>query len=320
MPNLKEEEERSPISSLEDSNAETENGLEFQPIKATPTNTPMSKENTRASLTISLMRTRSTNGFGCDDPDNTWDGSGGDIEDQRADEKDPFEVRFDGGDSDPMCPRSMAHGRKWLVYLCVIDVYTSTYAPAGERIQLLKGSCNPRAFHVYPWSWSRTMLLGPLSEFFGRRPIYICSFTFFLIWLIPSAVAPKHTDFDNNKILSMVFPEALFFQLQENYIRLIKQREQVTGDIETLLVFTGIFTFLVDAYPLYAASSLAANSFIRSTFGAIFPLFGIQMYHKLGDQWATSLLAFLTVIMMPFPYIFFKYGKQIRGRSRFATA
>ena len=88
----------------------------------------------------------------------------------------------------------------------------------------------------------------------------------------------------------------------------------------TLLVFSGIFTFLVDAYPLYAASSLAANSFARSSFGAAFPLFGVQMYHKLGDQWATSLLAFLTVAMMPFPYLFFKYGKKLRGKSRFASS
>ncbi|XMA17383.1 hypothetical protein WAI453_010174 [Rhynchosporium graminicola] len=89
---------------------------------------------------------------------------------------------------------------------------------------------------------------------------------------------------------------------------------------QTLLVFSGIFTFLVDAYPLYAASSLAANSFARSSFAAAFPLFGIQMYHTLGDQWATSLLAFLTLAMAPFPYIFFVYGKRIRGTSRFATA
>ena len=43
-----------------------------------------------------------------------------------------------------------------------------------------------------------------------------------------------------------------------------------------LLVFSGIFTFLVDAYPLYAASALAANSFARSSFAAAFPLFGVQ--------------------------------------------
>ncbi|KAG4415694.1 hypothetical protein IFR04_011151, partial [Cadophora malorum] len=82
--------------------------------------------------------------------------------------------------------------------------------------------------------------------------------------------------------------------------------------------FSGTWTFLVDAYPVYAASALAANSFARSTFGAIFPLFGIQMYEKLGYDWATALLAFITLAMVPFPYIFFKYGKKIRGQSRFA--
>ena len=33
------------------------------------------------------------------------------------------------------------------------------------------------------------MVLGPLSEFYGRRPIYYVSFFFFLIWLIPCALS-----------------------------------------------------------------------------------------------------------------------------------
>ncbi|CAI7621111.1 unnamed protein product [Penicillium pancosmium] len=86
------------------------------------------------------------------------------------------------------------------------------------------------------------------------------------------------------------------------------------------LVFQGVITFLVDAYPLYAASALAANAFLRSSFAAAFPLFGVQMYEALGYQWATSLLAFLTVAMLPFPYIFYRFGPQIRAKSRFATA
>ncbi|KAH7120528.1 major facilitator superfamily domain-containing protein [Dactylonectria macrodidyma] len=88
--------------------------------------------------------------------------------------------------------------------------------------------------------------------------------------------------------------------------------------IGNLLVFNGIFTFLVDAYPDYAASALAANAFVRGVFAAAFPLFGNQMYESLGFQWASSLLAFLTLAMMPFPYLFFKYGKRIRAGSRFA--
>lgn len=36
--------------------------------------------------------------------------------------------------------------------------------------------------------------------------------------------------------------------------------------VSTLLVFTGIFTFLVDTYPSSAASALAANTFTRCAF------------------------------------------------------
>ncbi|KAK4147511.1 uncharacterized protein C8A04DRAFT_24765 [Dichotomopilus funicola] len=76
----------------------------------------------------------------------------------------------------------------------------------------------------------------------------------------------------------------------------------------------------VDAYPRYAASALASNALVRCTFAAAFPLFGIQMYQSLGFQWATGLLAFITLALMPFPYIFFRYGKKIRAKSRYATA
>jgi hypothetical protein len=41
-------------------------------------------------------------------------------------------------------------------------------------------------------------------------------------------------------------------------------------------VFSGIWTFLVDAYPAYAASALAANTFTRCMFAGAFPLFGDQ--------------------------------------------
>ncbi|CAD0087715.1 unnamed protein product [Aureobasidium vineae] len=82
-----------------------------------------------------------------------------------------------------------------------------------------------------------------------------------------------------------------------------------------IFVFSGVFTFLVECYPLYAASALAANSFARSSFAAAFPLFGVQMYDKLGYQWASSLLAFLALAMAPF-----RYGKRLRKNSKFAQS
>lgn len=66
-------------------------------------------------------------------------------------------------------------------------------------------------------------------------------------------------------------------------------------------VFTGTFTYLVVAYRPIAASAMAANSAMRSTFAAGFPLFAVQMYRRLGTVGATALLAGLTAIMAPLP-------------------
>ena len=66
------------------------------------------------------------------------------------------------------------------------------------------------------------------------------------------------------------------------------------------------------------ASDLIADSFARSSFAAAFPLFGVEMYNKLGFQWASSLRACLTFAMSPFPYIFVVHGRR-PPKSRFAT-
>ena len=47
---------------------------------------------------------------------------------------------------------------------------------------------------------------------------------------------------------------------------------------------------------------MAANGLMRYTMGAVFPLFSFQMYESLGIAWATSLLGFIAVLMMPIPW------------------
>lgn len=85
-----------------------------------------------------------------------------------------------------------------------------------------------------------------------------------------------------------------------------------------IMVFMPAVIYLVDVYLYDANSALAANAFVRSLVAAAFPLFSTQMYEKLGVQWATSLLAFLCVALVPFPILFYLYGKRIRGWSKFA--
>ena len=85
-----------------------------------------------------------------------------------------------------------------------------------------------------------------------------------------------------------------------------------------VLVFLSIMNYLIDAYTIYAASVLAANSVLRSLFGATFPLFTTYMYHNLGIHWASSIPAFLALACVPFPFLFYKYGSRIRMSCKFA--
>jgi multidrug resistance protein len=86
-----------------------------------------------------------------------------------------------------------------------------------------------------------------------------------------------------------------------------------------VLVFLSIMNYLIDSYVIYAASVLAANSVLRSLFGAAFPLFTSYMYKNLGIHWASSIPAFLALMCVPFPFFFYKYGKAIRMKCKFAA-
>lgn len=67
-----------------------------------------------------------------------------------------------------------------------------------------------------------------------------------------------------------------------------------------------------------AASAIAANTFLRSIAGAVFPLFSMYMFKALGVNWAGTLLGFVALALVPIPVIFWKYGAKIRARSKFA--
>lgn len=55
----------------------------------------------------------------------------------------------------------------------------------------------------------------------------------------------------------------------------------------------------VDSYREYSASALGAAVLVRNLLGAIFPLFAGPMYDGLGNHWATSLVAFLGIPLIP---------------------
>jgi MFS family permease len=76
-------------------------------------------------------------------------------------------------------------------------------------------------------------------------------------------------------------------------------------------------TYLVDSFPLHAASVTAANAVFRSLLGALLPLCGLQMYDKLGLGWGNTLLGFLALALAPVLWLMGSYGERIRTNPRF---
>ncbi|KAK6205390.1 multidrug resistance protein 3 [Scheffersomyces amazonensis] len=81
-----------------------------------------------------------------------------------------------------------------------------------------------------------------------------------------------------------------------------------------VLIYYSLNNYIIDTYAKYAASALATKVFLRSAGGAAFPLFITQMYHRLGLQWASWLLAFICLAMILIPYTFYMFGKGLRAK------
>lgn len=86
-----------------------------------------------------------------------------------------------------------------------------------------------------------------------------------------------------------------------------------------MLIFATGVAFIIDMYLSMSASAIAVNTIVRSAAAAGLPLAAPRMYDVLGTRWATSLLAFACVALIPAPFVFYVYGERLRRRSKFAS-
>lgn len=84
-------------------------------------------------------------------------------------------------------------------------------------------------------------------------------------------------------------------------------------------IFTSALNYLVDTFQRWGASAVAANTFMRSVLAAAFPLVVPPMFRSLGNDWAFSVLAFVSVLNIPIPFVFWFYGPKIRAMGKYSS-
>ncbi|KAI5481913.1 MFS transporter, DHA1 family, multidrug resistance protein [Pseudohyphozyma bogoriensis] len=85
------------------------------------------------------------------------------------------------------------------------------------------------------------------------------------------------------------------------------------------LNFQSILMYLAMGYPTQAVPIFAGNDLFRSTIASFFPLFGRAFFDHLGLGGGSSLLAGLSILMIPVLYALMKFGARLRARSKWTN-
>ncbi|KAF2016947.1 hypothetical protein BU24DRAFT_419990 [Aaosphaeria arxii CBS 175.79] len=85
----------------------------------------------------------------------------------------------------------------------------------------------------------------------------------------------------------------------------------------TLILMT--LTYTEDAYKTYSASALAGIGLVRNLAGSAFPLAGRRLFVNLGTKNSCLILAAMSVVMIPIPFILTRYGIALRKKSPWAA-
>lgn len=88
----------------------------------------------------------------------------------------------------------------------------------------------------------------------------------------------------------------------------------------TITVFISSYMYIIDSYSIFAASALGFMTVSRYIAAGGMTVVGVPFYQNMGVHYTLTILACISAVMTPVPYVFYRYGPVIRGWSRYAQA
>ncbi|KAJ5704170.1 MFS general substrate transporter [Penicillium malachiteum] len=94
--------------------------------------------------------------------------------------------------------------------------------------------------------------------------------------------------------------------------------------IANFAIYLSSVDYMIAAYGVYSASACGGNAFARDLLAGISAMYATPMYTNIGNKWhveyASTVLACLSCLVVAPIYVFYWKGPQIRDRSKFAKS
>jgi DHA1 family multidrug resistance protein-like MFS transporter len=117
---------------------------------------------------------------------------------------------------------------------------------------------------------------------------------------------------------AMLPPALLWFGWSENVHWISQILSNYFIGLSLVLIFSCGIVYIVDLYQIHATSAISVHVVFRSLLTASFPLWSTPLFSRLGVSWTLSVLALMSLVLVPAPILLYIYGQKIRDWSRFS--
>ncbi|KAK6218777.1 hypothetical protein LQW54_002702 [Pestalotiopsis sp. IQ-011] len=85
-------------------------------------------------------------------------------------------------------------------------------------------------------------------------------------------------------------------------------------------IFICAYMYIIDSYEMYSASALTFVALVRYVCAGGMTVVGIPFYKNMGTAYTLTILACISCLLAPIPYVLFKWGHLLRKRSKYASS
>ncbi|KAM3433217.1 hypothetical protein MY4824_006140 [Beauveria thailandica] len=85
-------------------------------------------------------------------------------------------------------------------------------------------------------------------------------------------------------------------------------------------MFICVYLYVIDSYEVYSASALTFASLVRYFAAGGMTVAGIPFYENMGTAYTLTILASISLVLVPVSYLLYFYGHKLRARRKYAVS